>query len=47
MLAVIAIIYIVCRHVKLKALLTGIAFQPAKQAEAVAPHQTEEYCTAQ
>ena len=35
MLAVIAIIHIVCRHVKLKALLTGIAFQPVKQAEAV------------
>ena len=47
MLAVIAIIHIVCRHGKLKALLSGIAFQPVKQAEAVAPHQTEEYCTAQ
>ena len=47
MLAVIAIIHIVCRHVKLKALLTGIAFQPVKQAEAVALHQTKEYCTAQ
>ena len=30
MLAVIAIIHIVCRHVKIKALLTGIAFQPVK-----------------
>ena len=47
MLAVIAILTIVCRHVKLKALLIGIAFQPVKQAEAVAPHQTKEYCTAQ
>ena len=47
MLAVIAIIHIVCRYAKLKALLTGIAFQPVKQAEAVAPYQTEEYCTAQ
>ena len=47
MLAVIAIIHIVCRHAKLKALLTGIAFQPVKQAEAAAPHQTKEYCTAQ
>ena len=45
MLAVIAIIHIVCRHAKLKALLTGIALQPVKEAEAVAPHQTEEYCT--
>ena len=47
MLAVRAIIHIVCRYAKLKALLTGIAFQPVKQAEAVAPYQTEEYCTAQ
>ena len=47
MLAVIEIIHIVCRHAKLKALLTGIAFQPVKQAEAVAPYQTKEYCTAQ
>ena len=35
MLTVITIIHLVCRHVKLKALLTGIAFQPVKQAEAV------------
>ena len=41
MLAVIAIIDIVCRHATLKVLLTGIAFQPVKQAEAAAPHQTE------
>ena len=47
MLAVIAIIYLVCRHAKLKALLTGIAFQPVKQAEAVVPQQTKEFCTAQ
>ena len=47
MLAVIAIIHIVCRHAKLKALLTGIAFQPVKQAEAVVAQQTKEYCTAQ
>ena len=47
MLAVIAIIHIVCRHAKLKALLTGIAFQPVKQVEAVIAHQTKEYCTAQ
>ena len=47
MLAVIAIIHLVCRHVKLKTLLTGIAFQPAKQAEAVVPQQTKEFCTAQ
>ena len=47
MLAVIAIIHIVCRHVKLKALLTGIAFQPVKQAEVVVALQMKEYCTAQ
>ena len=47
MLAVIVIIHIVCRHAKLKALLTGIAFQPVKQVEAVIAHQTKKYCTAQ
>ena len=47
MLAVIAIIHLVCRHVKLKALLTGIAFQPVKQAETLVPQQTKEFCTAQ
>ena len=47
MLAVAAIIHLVCRHAKLKALLTGIAFQPVKQAEAVVAQQTKELCTAQ
>ena len=47
MLAVIVTIHIICRHMKLKALLTGIAFQPVKQSEAVTAHQTKEYCTAQ
>ena len=47
MLAVIAIIHLVCRHAKLKALLTGIAFQPVKQAEVVVAQQTKEFCTAQ
>ena len=47
MLAVTAIIHLVCRHVKLKALLTGIAFQPVNQAEAVVTQQTKEFCTAQ
>ena len=47
MLAVIAIIHIVCRHAKLKALLTGIAFQPVKQAEVVVAQQMKEFCTAQ
>ena len=30
MIATIAIIHLVCRHTKLKALLMGIAFQPVK-----------------
>ena len=47
MLVVVAIIHIVCRHAKLKALLTGIAFQPVKQAEAVVTNQIKQYCTAQ
>ena len=34
-IATIAIIHLVCRHIKLKALLTGIAFQPVKQTEAI------------
>ena len=46
LLAVMAIIHLVCRHAKLKALLTGIAFQPVNQAEA-ATKQAKEYCTAQ
>ena len=47
MFAVMAIIHITCRHAKLRASLTGIAFQPVKQAEAVAAQQTKGYCTAQ
>ena len=47
MLAVVAIIHIVCRHAKLKALLTGIAFQPVKQTEAVVTNQIKQHCTAQ
>ena len=47
MLVVKAVIHIVCRHAKLKALLTGIAFQPVKQAEAVETNQIKQYCTAQ
>ena len=39
MLAVTAIIHLVYRHVKLKALLTGIAFQPVNQAEAAVTKQ--------
>ena len=47
MLTVPAIIHLLCKHSKLKALLTGIAFQPVNQAEAVVSQQTKEFCTAQ
>ena len=33
LLATTAIIHLICKHTKLKALLTGIAFQPVKQTE--------------
>ena len=46
MLVVVAVINIVCRHAKLKALLTGIAFQPVKQVEAVVTNQIKQHCTA-
>ena len=35
MIATAAIIHNACRHTKLKALLTGIAFQPVKQTETI------------
>ena len=35
MMATAAIIRLICRHTKLKALLTGITFQPVKQTEAI------------
>ena len=47
MLVVVAVMHIVCRHAKLKALLTGIAFQPVKQEEAVVTNQIKQHCTAQ
>ena len=47
MLAVIVIIHIVCKHMKLKTLLTGIAFQPIKQTEAVVTSQIQQHCTMQ
>ena len=34
-IATAAIIHLVCRHTNFKALLTGIAFQPVKQTEAI------------
>ena len=47
MLTIVAIIHLVCRHSKLKTLLTGIAFQPVNQSEAVVTKQAKEFCTAQ
>ena len=47
MLTIVAIIHLMCRHSKLKVLLTGIAFQPVKQAETVVTKQAKEFCTAQ
>ena len=47
MLAIIAIIHIVCKHVKLKTLLTGIAFQPIKQTEAAVTNQIQHHCIMQ
>ena len=35
MIATAVIVHFVCRHTKLKALLTGIAFQPVKETEAI------------
>ena len=47
MLVVEGIIHIICRHAKLKALSTGIAFHPVKQTEAVVTNQIKQHCTAQ
>ena len=48
MIATAAVIHLVCRHTKLKALLTGIAFQPVKQTEAIFGNgQEQQNCTVQ
>ena len=48
MIATAAIAHIVCRHAKLKALITGIAFQPIKQTEAIFSIGNEQHnCTMQ
>ena len=48
MLATIAIIHLVCRHTKLKALVTGIAFHRIKQTEALLDNEKMLLnCTAQ
>ena len=48
MLATAAIIHLVCKHTKLKALVTGITFQPIKQTEAlIVKENIIQNCTAQ
>ena len=48
MIATAEIIHLVCRHTKLKALLTGIAFQPAKKTETIFGNENEQQnCAAQ
>ena len=45
MIATAAIVYIICKHTQLKALLMGIAFQPVKQSEAIFGSNNEnEHC---
>ena len=43
MIATAAIVHIVCKHVKLKALIIGIAFQPIKQTEAIFGNGNEQH----
>ena len=48
MLASVAIIHLVCKHTKLKALVTGITFQPIKQTEALIDKENIiQQCTAE
>ena len=48
MIATTAIVCIICKHAKLKALLTGIVFQPIKQTDAISGNENEHCkCTAQ
>ena len=48
MLATAAIIHLVCKHIKLKALVTEITFQPIKQTKALIDKETIiQNCTAQ
>ena len=43
MIATVAIAHIVCKIEKLKALITGIAFQPIKQLEAISGNGKEQH----
>ena len=48
MIATAAVVHLECRHTKLKALLTGIVFQPVKQTEAISDDdQMQKHHTAQ
>ena len=48
MIATAAIVCIICKHAKLKALLTGIAFQPIRQTDALLDNENEHCkCTVQ
>ena len=48
MIATAAIIHLICKHTKLKALLMGIAFQPVKQTEAIfGTGKEQQNCTTQ
>ena len=45
-IATAAILCILCKHAKLKALLTGIAFQPIRETDAISGSLSEnEHCT--
>ena len=46
MIATTAIVHIMCKHAKLKALLTSIAFQPVRETDAIFGSNNEnEHCT--
>ena len=48
MIATAAIVHIICKHAKLKALLTGITFQPIRQTDALFGNENEHCkCTVQ
>ena len=48
MIATAAIVHFVCKHAKLKALITGIAFQPIKPTEVIFGNGKEQHnCAAQ
>ena len=48
MIATVVIVHIICKHSKVKALLTGIAFQPIRQTDALFSNENEHCkCTVQ